>query len=131
MAFIGYRKCFGSISGSQNKLNIIKMQLERLGLEINLVVFRKGGHLSKYEHWHYGTNNLNVANSYKYLGIDFAAKLSFVNCTTSFIIKAKKSCIGLLKSLDTINCCTLVIFLKLCDSKVLPMLSYGCELWGV
>ena len=32
---------------------------------------------------------------------------------------------------DTINCCTLDIFLKLFDSKVLPMLSYGCELWGV
>ena len=125
-----------TIRGLQNRLNLKKMISERLGLEVNLdktqiVVFRKGGHLSKYEHWHYGTNNLNVVNSYKYLGIDFPTKLSFVNCTTSFIMKAKKSCIELLKSLDTINCCTLDIFLKLFDSKVLPMLSYGCELWGV
>ena len=46
-----------TISGLQNKLNLIKMQPQRLGLEVNLdktqiVVFRKGGHLSKYEHWH-------------------------------------------------------------------------------
>ena len=73
---------------------------------------------------------MNVGNSYKYLGIDFSTKLSFINCT-SFIMKAKKSCIKLLNSLDTINCCTLDIFLKLFDSKVLAMLSNGCELWGV
>ena len=73
---------------------------------------------------------MNVVNSYKYLGIDFSTKFSFVNCTTSFIMKAKKI-IELLKLLDIINCCTLDIFLKLFDSKVLPMLSYGCELWGV
>ena len=98
----------GTISGLKNKLNLIKMQSERMGLGVNLdktkiVVFRKGGHLSKYEHWHYGTNNLNVINSYnvKYLGIDFSTKLSFVNCTTSFIMKAKKSCIEILKSLVT------------------------------
>ena len=44
-----------TISDLQNKLNLIKMQSERLGLEVNLdktqiVVFRKDGHLSKYEH---------------------------------------------------------------------------------
>ena len=104
-----------TISGLQNKLNLIKMLSERLALEVNLDktqidLFRKGGHLSKYEHWHYGTNNLNVVNSYKYLGIDFSTKLSFVNWTTSFIMKAKKSCIEFLKLLDTINCCTLDIF---------------------
>ena len=123
----------GTIRGLQNKLNLIKMQSEWLGLEVNLdktqtVVFRKCCHLSKYENWHYGTNNLNVVNSNKYLGIDFSTKLSFVNCTTSFTMKAKISCIELLKSLDTINCCTLDIYLKLFDSKVLPMLSYDCIL---
>ena len=40
-----------TISGLQCKLNLIKMQSERLGLEVNLdktqiVVFRKGDHLS-------------------------------------------------------------------------------------
>ena len=56
------------IIDTQKKLILIEMQPERLGLEVNLdktqiVVFRKGGHLSKFEQWHYGTNNLNVANS--------------------------------------------------------------------
>ena len=66
-----------TISCLQDKLDLIKMQSERLGL---------GGQL---------------------------VKLSFFNCKTSFIMKAKKSCIELQKSLDTINCCTLDIFLKL------------------
>ena len=83
-----------TIRGLQIKLNLIEMQSERLGLEVNLdktqiVKFRKGGHLSKYEHWHYGTNSLNVVYSYKFLGVDFSTKLSFVNCKTPFIMKAK------------------------------------------
>ena len=40
-----------TISGPQNELNLIKMQSERLRLEVNLdktqiFVFKKGGHLS-------------------------------------------------------------------------------------
>ena len=72
-----------------------KDESERLGLEVNLdktqiVAFRKEGHLSKYEQRQYGTNNLNAVNSYKYSGIGFSTKLSFVNCGTSFIMKAKQ-----------------------------------------
>ena len=81
-----------TISGLQNKLNLIEMQSEWLGLEVNLdkiqIVLRKGGHLSKYEHWHYGTNSLNVVNSYKYLGVDFA--IEFCQLYNTFYNESQK-----------------------------------------
>ena len=125
-----------TVSGLQNQLNILKTQSDRLGLELNLtktqvVVFRKGGYLSKHEKWFYGQHRLDVVNSYKYLGLDFTTRLSFTNATTPFVVKAKQSCFQITKSLNSLNCYNLNVFLKLFDSKVYPVLSYACELWGM
>ena len=119
----------------QNQLNVIESQSRRLGLEVNLnktkiVVFRKGGFLSKNELWHFGNTRLPVVNSYKYLGMEFSTKLSFVNSTEPFIVTAKKACCEILRSLNNLNCYNLDVFLRLFDSKVCPILSYASELWG-
>ena len=55
---------------------------QRRHLNVNLsktkvMIFRKGGHLSVKEQWVFGNQRLEVANSYKYLGFIFSAKLSF------------------------------------------------------
>ena len=125
-----------TVGGLQNQLNILKQQPERLGLAINLsktqvVVFRKGGHLAKIEKWFYGDQELQIVNVYKYLGLDFTTRLSFSNATSSFIAKAKQSCFQITKSLNSLNCYNLNVFMKLFDSKVYPVLSYACELWGM
>ena len=125
-----------TVGGLQNQLNILRQESQRLGLEINLsktqvVVFRKGGHLAKIEKWFYGDYELQVVNSYKYLGLDFSTRLSFKNATSPFTAKAKQSCFQITKSLNSLNCYNLNVFMKLFDSKVYPILSYACELWGM
>ena len=42
-----------------------------------MMIFRKGGHLSVKEQWVFGNQRLEAVNSYKYLGFNFSAKLSF------------------------------------------------------
>ena len=54
-----------TIQGLQSKLDLLHLQSKRLGLTVNLnktkiIVFRKGGHLSKYEKWHYGGFHLKL-----------------------------------------------------------------------
>ena len=125
-----------SISGLQNQLDILYFQSQRLGLEINnektqIVIFRKGGFVSKHEKWFYGNINLKIVNSYRYLGFEFTTKLSFNNAVRPFISKAKKSCFDISKSLASIECYSLDVFSKLFDSKVAPILTYACELWGM
>lgn len=123
-------------TGLQNQLNVLNAQGTRLGLEVNLnktkiIVFRKGGHLSKHETWHLGGSPIEVVNSYSYLGIYFTTRMSFTSSTTPFVAKAKKVCNDILRSLNLLKCYNLSVFLKLFDAKVQPILSYGCELWGV
>lgn len=121
--------------GLQNKLNIIHEQSKRLGLTVNInktkiMVFRKGGHLSRHEKWFYGNTPLEVVNNYSYLGFTFTTRLSFVNSSTTLIAKAKKATNEILFSLKKLSNFDINLFTKLFDSKVLPILSYGCELWG-
>ena len=125
-----------SIKGLQNQLNILEFQSNRLGLEINndktqIVIFRKGGFVSKSEKWFYGNKELKIVNSYRYLGVEFSTKLSFKNAVRPFISKAKKACYDISSSLNNVDCYSLDVFSKLFDSKVLPILSYACELWGM
>ena len=125
-----------SIRGLQNQIDVLYFQSQRLGLEINIdktqiVIFRKGGFVSKYENWSYGDTKLKIVNSYRYLGIEFTTKLSFNNAVRPFIAKAKKACYDISKSLSSIECHSLDVFSKLFDSKVAPILTYACELWGM
>ena len=125
-----------SIEGLQNQLNVLQFQSNRLGLEINkektqIVIFRKGGFIAKKEKWFYDKTELNIVNSYRYLGIDFTTKLSFSNAIRPFTVKAKKVCYDISRSLNDIGCHSLDVFSKLFDSKVMPILTYGCELWGL
>ena len=125
-----------SIFGLQSKLNILHQQCIRLGLSINIdktkiIVFRKGGPLSKFEHWHFGGMPIQVVNAYKYLGIEFTTRLSFTNSVNVLIAKAKQTCFEIQRTMNAINCYDINIFTKLFDSKVQPVLSYSCELWGM
>ena len=122
--------------GLQSKLNLLYEQSNRLGLEVNLekskiIVFRKGGRLSRHEKWFFNDIPVEIVNSYSYLGVNFTTKMSLVKCSSAMIAKAKKACYSILRSLSKLNCCNLNIFCKLFDAKVLPILSYGSELFGM
>ena len=122
--------------GLQSKLDIIQQQSIRLGLKVNLnktkiIVFRKGGFLGKNEKWFYSGKQVEVVNSYTYLGVNFSTKMSFTKCSLPFIPKATKVCHDILRSLNVLSCSNHNVFIKLFDSKVQPILSYGSELWGL
>ena len=124
-----------TVTGLQNQLNVMYYQSKRLGLGVNLIktkiiVFRKGDFLSKHEQWNYGGTPLDVVNMYKYLGVDFTTMMSFNNLTSAFVSKAKKACYEIMSSLKAIDCFDFDVFIKLFDSKVVPILLYASELWG-
>ena len=121
--------------GLQNQLNNLKAEADRLKLEVNLaktsiIVFRKGGHLSRHERWTYGDVELEVVNSYKYLGIALTTKLSTTQAVADFIPKAKRKIITILKALRKINCTGWGVFSKIFDAQIQPALLYAAEIWG-
>ena len=78
-------------------------------LEVNLAnmsvtVFRKGRPLSRHKRWTYGDAEVEVVNSYKYLGLTLTTKLSTTQALADFIPNAKEKIIAVLKKLRKINC---------------------------
>ena len=125
-----------TIVGLQNQINILSEQAMRLGMKVNLdktkvMVFRKGGFLSKDEKWFYRNIPLEVVNSYVYLGVNVTTKLSFVSSTNSLVTKSKKALYQIMYSLKSINCHDFDVFIKLFDAKVKPILLYASEVWGM
>ncbi|WP_419626733.1 hypothetical protein, partial [Thiolapillus sp.] len=63
----------------------------------NIIVFRKGGYLGARERWTYSGVGLSVVNVYKYLGIYFTTRLSFVSARKDLASRAKNTLLCILK----------------------------------
>ena len=94
-----------------------------------IIVFRKGGNLGQNDKWFYAGEEVEVVNSFAYLGVVFSSGGSFIPNTKTLSGKSLKTMHQLLQLLhegDTpIN-----IALNLFDSLVASVLNYGCEVWG-
>jgi len=120
----------------RNQLDELESQSNELGLKVNtskskVMVFRKGGHLAKNEKWTLNGENIEIVNSYRYLGVELSTRLSLSNITASATPKAKKASYDLIRYMKTLQCHNIGIFTKLFASKVQPILLYGSEIWGL
>ena len=86
-----------TIIGLQNQITASYNATNRLRLQVNLsktkvMVFRKGDYLSTRERWFYGTERLEVVNTYRYLGLTLPTRLSFRVATDGeHLTRAKRS----------------------------------------
>ena len=121
--------------GLQNQLNCLKKCCDNLKMEVNkdktkVMVFRKGGHLSKSEKWQFDGHNLEVVNEYCYLGFRFTTKLSLKQGTQHLVSKAKKAVAQLSRTFNKLKGMSKDIFFTIFDSKVQSILLYSSEIWG-
>ena len=86
------------------------------------MVFGKGGFLAQKEKWYYGGQRLEVVNSYKYLGLIFTTKVSFNTALKDVEPRAKRGTLEIICTLRRMNCNSPVIFFKLFDTQIVPML---------
>ena len=122
--------------GLQNQINSLEYASKNFGLTVNLdktkvMVFRKGGHLSKHEKWYYNGQQIENVNSYKYLGYTLTTKLSEDIALREFVGRAKAKVVQIMKSLWSLGSMQLEVFFKLFDAQVRPSLLYAAEVWGV
>ena len=62
------------VADSQRQIDVLKHFADNFSMTVNtskakIVVFRKGGFLAANEVWRYGDKEVEVVNSYKYLGL--------------------------------------------------------------
>lgn len=124
-----------SVIGLQRLLNNLSIYCDKWKMTVNLdktkiVVFKNGGHLSKHEKWYYKGNRVEVVSHYKYLGVLFSCKLQWSPATEVLSQQAKKAFIIIIKNTKKIWPLTFESFFKIFDSMILPILTYGSEIWG-
>jgi len=122
-------------AGLQNQINNLEKASSALGLTVNLnktkvMVFRKGGHLARMEKWYYQGHELEVVNSYKYLGFTLTTKLSFDIALEEFAGRAKGRVVEIMKTMWSLGNMDSTVFFKLFDAQVKPLLLYAAEIWG-
>ena len=125
-----------SPTGLQNQINNLEEASTRLGLKVNLsktkiIVFRKGGHLSKFEKWYYQGQEIETLNSYKYLGFTLTTRMSVNNALEELAGRAKCKVVEILKTMWSLGNMDPSLFFKLFDAQVKPMLLYSAEIWGL
>ena len=86
-------------AGLQSQLDSLKISCSGLGLNVNkgktkIMVFRKGGFLSRREKWFYDGEEIEVVNRC-YLGFTFTTLLS-VNIGTEHLVSRAKRALNLL-----------------------------------
>ena len=97
----------------------------------NIIVFRKDDYLGARERWIYDGVVMPAANVYKYLGIYFTTRLSFVAACRDLASRAKNTLVFILQNLYLLNNDSLEVFLKLFDAQVQPIAQYRTELWSL
>ena len=123
-----------TLEGLQLSLDKLQAYCERWNLTVNvdktkIMVFRKGGILSRREKWLYNGADIELVNQFNYLGIIFTPGGSFIQATKTLSDKALRALCSLLsitKHLDI----PLNIMINLFDSYVCSILNYASEIWG-
>ena len=122
--------------GLQNQLNHLNLMCKEHSLSINterskVMVFRKGGFLGKNEKWFLKGNEVEVVNSYNYLGYTFTTKFSVCQGVSLLAAKRKKATYDCVRILRNFSKMTRQTFFKMFDAQIQPIVLCGSEVWGL
>ena len=118
----------------QHLLNSLNAYCKKWGLSVNLsktkaMVYRNGGIIKKTETFYFDDKQLESVSYYKYLGILMSTRLSWSPAQRYLASQAERACYALNDVLY--NCdFSFKIGMKLFDACVLPILTYGGELFA-
>ena len=78
----------------------------------------------------FGLDQLEIVDSYKYLGIFLDETLNFNKCSHILAESASRALGGVINKIKAIRDCGYTTFTKLFDTGVLSILNFGAEVWG-
>jgi len=94
------------------------------------MVFRNGGTLRRNEKWNLNYIQIENTTYYKYLGLTFSNRLIWSMAQRTLAAQANKVIALIQKTANTLKFCDVDMLWILFDKMVLPILTYGSEIWG-
>ena len=121
--------------GLQKQLNILEKYCDQWSLKVNLekskiVVFRNGGPLKNSEKWSFKGQNMMTCTYYNYLGLQFSSAHAWSYNQKIRAERGSRAVYGVKNMLNRLQIKDNGVMFKIFDSKILPILHYGSEIWG-
>lgn len=120
--------------GLQQRLDKLSLFCSKWCLTVNLkktqvMIFNKSGRHLNYN-FHLDGKSVSCTYNFKYLGITFIPSGKFSQCKEELFKKSMKACFKLQQCMSSSNP-SVSTLLHLYDHTVKPILTYGCEIWGM
>ena len=117
----------------QNSLNSLSNYCHEWDLKVNtsktkIVVFSRGK-IRNIPIFHFGDVNIEVVDHYNYLGIVFNYNGNFKKAQKRLYDQANKAMFSLITKARRLSL-PIDIQLDLFNTLVMPIMTYGCEVWG-
>ncbi len=107
-----------------------KWKLKVNTAKTKIVIFRKGGQLSRNLRFYYENNDIEIVKKFTYLGIVFTPGGSFNETQSLLAGQAQKAIFKLNKYLYKFTDITPLHRIQLFDKLINPILNYGAEICG-
>ena len=122
--------------GLRRKINLLAKYCELVGMKINIdksktVHFRKSLRTQTNFSWYIDTQPLETVNQYKYLGLYIHGTCSWKSAVYDICLRANRAIMLMFANLKRFGNVPVPLLLKLFDSKIVPILLYGSEVWGL
>ncbi len=120
----------------QDGLNVLSAYCTKWKLKVNtaktkIVIFRKGGQLSRNLRFYYENNDIEIVKKFTYLGKVFTPGGSFNETQSLLAGQAQKAIFKLNKYLYKFTDITPLHRIQLFDKLINPILNYGAEIWDL
>ena len=124
-----------SAEGLQAGFDFLHSYCNRWKLKVNVdktkvLIFRKGGTISRTQKFYYNEIEIDIVSSFSYLGIVFTPGGSFSQAQATLAGQAQKAVFKLKSYLYKLAELTPKHTLELFDKLVSPILNYSSEVWG-
>lgn len=125
-----------SARGLQRKINLLYKYCQEWNLQINVsktkvLVFRNSVRTQIRENWYLNGQTLETVNEYKYLGVLLHCTGTWTLAKNDLVSRATRAVCVLWSNVKKFGYMPQKTLLSIFDSKVLPILLYGSEIWGV
>ena len=119
--------------GLQNCLDKITLYCNKWRLKLNInkckIVIFSRGKVRKYPNFTIGEEQIEVVGSMLYLGLRLNYNNRMCVAHKDLYERASRAMFALLKKCN-VNNLSIDIILDLFDKTIVPILTYGCEVWG-
>ena len=121
-------------SGLQKLIDQLSQYCTDMKLEVNInkskaMVFSKEQNKMNDYRFHFNLHTLHIVHEYKYLGLIFTSNGKFNVATQSLADKARKAYFSIRKSIPFNTNLSVKHLLKIYQSMIEPILTYGSEVW--